>query len=133
MVARNAVAKKPGRPIAKHVSVRDISMKAMKIIAYQVLFWWIVKNVLEQVVFTGARRAVRILINLMKAILTMTKSPQPGQTWVMRNGKMITVDAIVPEDPHPVKSGQAMCWQSNGRYWDDGFNSRLDLVNLVEK
>lgn len=56
-----------------------------------------------------------------------------GQTWIMRNGQTITIDTIVPEDPHPLKHGKQMAWQANGRYWDDEFDSKMDLIRIVEQ
>ncbi len=60
------------------------------------------------------------------------KIPAAGETWVMRNGGTIVIDKIVDSDPMPVKHGPHMCWQSNGRYWEDGFDHKLDLIQKVD-
>ena len=57
----------------------------------------------------------------------MSDEPKAGDTWVMRNGDKVTIDKIVTEDTMPVKS-KKLCWQINGRYWDDDFEHRMDLI-----
>jgi hypothetical protein len=54
-----------------------------------------------------------------------------GESWKMRNGQIVKIDGIENADPHPVKSGERLCWQSNGRYWDDDFDSLLDLTQKI--
>ena len=54
-----------------------------------------------------------------------------GQTWKLRNGDTVVITSLVPIDEMPVKAGE-LCWQSNGRYWDDDFEHKLDLITKID-
>jgi len=53
-----------------------------------------------------------------------------GDIWKTRSGDNIEIERIVESDPMPVKHGKHLCWDKNGRYWDDEMESRMDLISL---
>lgn len=55
-----------------------------------------------------------------------------GDRWQTRDGSVITITDIVDTDTMPVKAG-TLCWQMNGRYWDDAFDHSMDLIKLMPK
>lgn len=55
-----------------------------------------------------------------------------GQRWKLCNGQIKEITDINLSDPMPVKSGD-MCWQLNGRYWNDEVSSSKDLHTLIEE
>lgn len=59
-----------------------------------------------------------------------------NKTYRTRNGTKVLIDAFAAADPMPYKS-DVLCWQANGRYWDDDVNHPLDIVpgggNMLEE
>ena len=63
------------------------------------------------------------------------KNFKVGQTWKARRGSTHFITEIDLSDPMPVKStadNHTACWNFNGRYWNNYFESGLDLISLVE-
>lgn len=56
-----------------------------------------------------------------------------GESWETRGGFIIEmITDIVVTDPMPVKAG-TLCWQMNGRYWDDEFEHKMDLAKKIQQ
>lgn len=55
-----------------------------------------------------------------------------GQVWLRRDGLIVPIDAISPDDAHPIKHGKMLCWQANGRYWSDEFDHSKDIIKRID-
>lgn len=56
---------------------------------------------------------------------------EAGQTWKQRNGDLVTVEKVNPDNGiFSVEIG-ARTWQNNGRFWSDEFNHSRDLIEKI--
>jgi len=51
--------------------------------------------------------------------------------WRARNGNVHTVSCFIPDETHPWKSESGMAWLEDGSYFDDGEESRFDLIRYL--
>lgn len=51
--------------------------------------------------------------------------------WQARGGDVFTVSVHTPPDVFQWRADDGMCWMVDGSYWDDGKQSRFDLVRYL--
>lgn len=59
-----------------------------------------------------------------------------GQVWKTRDGRLVTLAKIKKDLSYPLEGtigNREQVWAKDGKYFDDRFNDRLDLIELVEK
>lgn len=55
-----------------------------------------------------------------------------GETWRTRNGELVTIEKIDPENgDYPIRVGSGS-WMASGRYWAEGYEHSKDLIEKVK-